>query len=82
MDLLSDSREIIRNEVVQNKCTPLRNKLYGTFLSLQSTPDNSNLQGKEKVVLVTGSSSYRGWNYIESDLTGNVNCFELARGLS
>lgn len=33
MDLLSDSREIIRNEVVQNKCTPLHNKLYGTFLS-------------------------------------------------
>ena len=36
MDLLSDSREIIRNEVVQNKCTPLCNKLYSTFLSVSN----------------------------------------------
>ena len=36
MDLLSDSREIIRNEVVQNKCSPLCNKLYGIFLSLSN----------------------------------------------
>ena len=29
-------------------------------LSVQSTPNNSNLHGKEKVVRVTGSLSYRG----------------------
>ena len=29
-------------------------------LKLQSTPDNSNLQGKLKKVRVFGSSSYRG----------------------
>ena len=27
-------------------------------------------------------SSYRGYNYIENDLKGNGNCFELARGPS
>ena len=29
------------------------------FFQLQSTPDNSNLQGKSKKVRVIGSSSYR-----------------------
>ena len=32
------------------------------FTQLQSTPDNSNLQEKQKKVQVIGSSSYRGWN--------------------
>ena len=49
---------------------------------IQSTPDNSNLQGKQKKVRFIGSSSYRGQNYIENDLKGNVNCFELAGGSS
>ena len=31
------------------------------LLILQSTPDNSNLQGKSKKVRVIGSSSYRGF---------------------
>ena len=49
---------------------------------VQSTPDNSNLQGKLKKVRVIGSSSYRRKNYIESDLKGKENCFELAGGSS
>ena len=31
---------------------------------------------------VVGSSSYQGQNYIENDLKGNENCFELAGGSS
>ena len=53
-------------------------KRRGTILHVQSTPDNSNLQGKLKKLLVVGSSSYRGKNYIENDLKGNENCFELS----
>ena len=49
---------------------------------MQSNPDNSNLQGKKKTVRVIGSSNYRGLNYIENDLKGNENCFELAGGSS
>ena len=49
---------------------------------LQLTPDNSNLYGKQKKVQVIGSSSYRGSNYTENDPKRNVNCFELAGGLS
>ena len=46
---------------------------------VQSTPDNSNLQGKLKKLRVIGSSSYRGYNCIENDLKGNETWFELAR---
>ena len=40
-------------------------EMYGTLMinhgksDIQSTPDNSNLQGKQKKVRVIGSSSYR-----------------------
>ena len=34
--------------------------IHKQVLYVQSTPDNSNPQGKEKVVQVTGTSSYRG----------------------
>ena len=51
-------------------------------MQIQSTPDNSNLQGKEKIVRVTESLSYQGQNYVESDLKGTVDWFELVRGLS
>ena len=52
------------------------------ILILQSTPDNSNLLGKQKKVWVIGSSSYWGYNYVENVLKGNENCFELAGGSS
>ena len=42
---------------------------------LQSTPDNSNLQGKLKK-----GSSYREQNYVENEPKGNENCFDLAGG--
>ena len=63
--------------------------LFSSFYSkikyvyiIQSIPDNSNFQGKLKKVRVIGSSSYRGLNYIENDLKGKENWFELARGSS
>ena len=34
--------------------------IHKQVLYVQSTPDNSNHKGKEKIVGVTGSSSYRG----------------------
>ena len=34
--------------------------MHKQVLYVQSTPDNLNLQGKEKIVRVTGSSSYQG----------------------
>ena len=51
---------------------------------VQSTPDNSNLQGKLKNFRVIGSSSYRSreQNYVESEPKGNENCFDLAEGSS
>ena len=52
------------------------------ILILQSTPDNSNLQGKQKKVWVIGSSTYRGYYYVENVLKGNENSFELAGGSS
>ena len=40
---------------------------------MQSTPDNSNLQGKLKMVRVIGSSSYRelrtnDWKYVKNGI--------------
>ena len=49
---------------------------------VQSTPDNSNLQGKLKNFRVIGSSSYREQNYVESEPKGNENCSDLAEGSS
>ena len=43
-----------------SKCYSLINQENATFVDLQLTPDNSNLQGKLKKVRVIGSSSYRG----------------------
>ena len=64
----------------------LAKRSHGKYcMKLQSTPDNSNLQGKLKKVRVIGSSSYRRWNYEENDLKRKGRLvrvsakFELAR---
>ena len=36
-----------------------RLSIFNYVIDVQSTPDNSNLQGKSKIVRVIGSSSYR-----------------------
>ena len=50
--ILTDSR--LQRETLLFLCSQQR-----VFFQLQSTPDNSNLQGKSKKVRVSGSSSYR-----------------------
>ena len=47
----------------------------GLFYKVQSTPDNSNLQGKLKMVRVIGSSSYRELRTIDQNYVKNgVHC--------
>ena len=85
--LLFYSYQLFMCEIVWNCC--MHNKCMGLYRNLitrlQSNPNNSNLQRKEKKVRVIGSSwklsrvkLYRKIN----DLKGNENCFELAGGLS
>ena len=48
-------------KLTQSSVTRLASKTGIRHCSIvQSTPDNSNLQGKQKKVRVIGSSSYRG----------------------
>ena len=46
--------------ILRKRLETILSEKYHPDRKVQSTPDNSNLQGKQKIVRVIGSSSYRG----------------------